>query len=467
MATKTTIGHSSQSEHSSTEGSVGDQTKKEVLIVENYDVATRAGSGKTFEFMLRPVSATVAEKSAQACEAGCRNDNIGYGQSNRDTLKAAAQDIADAKYGGDLTKVNLGDITTKCNCDCSSFMTICALIGGAKIDTYRGSPRTATMKSAFTKYGAYKVFTGTQYTQSVDYLRRGDILVRSRDHTIMILGSGVKAGSGDLFFFGTNENIPDQVKFIELTVNKVSPTCATVDCSVTVKKSESGDVISNGSIIKNHKWSYKIVPISDTKLKTRENKLSVGNKKFSFSIPELTPNTSYYLEILAKKDKEVDFSSHNVIFTTPKARPDSVNDLKINLSDTATLEPTFNISFKEPVNWNKAAGNTSGYRVSLFVNGKLIVFNDTLIKANTSTIDTVISLKDLTNKKVIFYGDTAQIGIQAWNKDVKNNLFFDNDQPKCSKAFYIIPSRTPINSTHLKVTKKFNRVIVHDNTKGA
>ena len=65
--------------------------------------------------MLRPKDATIAEKMASACEAGCANNNIGYDQSQRNTLRTAA-----INAGWDLSKVG------KCECDCSSFMTVCA-----------------------------------------------------------------------------------------------------------------------------------------------------------------------------------------------------------------------------------------------------------------------------------------------------------------------------------------------------
>lgn len=470
--TKTTrIGHSSISEHGTIHGSPGENNgKQEVYINNSYSIP-----GLNANVLLRPVSAQVAELSARACEAGCNNSNIGYSQHERGTLRKQA-----LKLNSNLTKVDLALIgkdsagkTKACNCDCSSFMSLCAEIGGAQIDQSGGIPRTGTMEKSFTKFGHYRAFKDSKYFEQADYLRRGDILVRAPGHTIMVLTSGANAGSGDYYFsFGTNTNIPEQVKFIELTVTKASHTEVTAEGSVIVKKSESGEVISNGTVVSKHTWSYSLVPISNKKLSTKTGSVSVNKEKFSFSISGLNPSTSYSLEVIAKMNKKIDFSSHNIVFTTLPAAPSPIRDLEVTLPATDTLEPSFNVAFKEPSSWNKPAGGTSGYRICLLVNGKVIAFNDKIITCNNSTVDTVVTLKDLIGKKdqkVFSYGDIIQLGVQAWNKDDKKNVFFDSDSPKCSKAFYIIPAITPINTTHLKIvdSDKFERAIVHDNTEGA
>lgn len=170
------IGHASIDENKKIKGgTAGDQTGGEVC--------TRTWYNKPWEFVLRPKSATLAEKSAKACEYACANKNIGYDQNQRNTLYAKAQ-----KVGFDLSK-----ITEPCECDCSSLMHVCALAGGANITYGSNGAATSTMKARFTVNGEYEVLTASKYLTSDKYLKRGDILVKAGSHTVMVLenGSGV------------------------------------------------------------------------------------------------------------------------------------------------------------------------------------------------------------------------------------------------------------------------------------
>lgn len=176
------IGHSSIDENGKIKGgTAGDQTGKEVCIREWYS--------KPWSLLLRAKDSTVAEKMAQACEAGCANACIGYDQNQRNTLRTQAQAV-----GFDLAK-----IATPCECDCSSFMSVCAEAAGIAIP-YNGTnaPTTSTMKTAFTSTGAFDVLTDAKYLTGTAYLKRGDILVKPGSHTVMALDNGTSAGdSGD------------------------------------------------------------------------------------------------------------------------------------------------------------------------------------------------------------------------------------------------------------------------------
>ena len=135
--------------------------------------------------MLRPKSSDVAEKSAQACEAGCKNDLIGYDQDNRNSLHTQAQRVG----------YNLSKITEPCETDCSAFMTVCAIAGGVRNLEYTGNaPTTSTMVSAFTRSGCYTAHKESKYLTTDAYLKRGDILVREGRHTVMVLSDGRGAG---------------------------------------------------------------------------------------------------------------------------------------------------------------------------------------------------------------------------------------------------------------------------------
>lgn len=171
---KVKIGHASIDEHGKISGGVaGDQNKKEVCIREWYS--------KPWGVLLRPLSADLAEKSAKACEAGCANDNVGYNQGSRNGLHLKAQAV-----GYDLSKIN-----SPCDTDCSAYMTVCAIAGGAKELEYIGNaPTTSTMVNAFVKSGRYEALTDSKYLTSDKYVKRGDILVKPGSHTVMVLENG-------------------------------------------------------------------------------------------------------------------------------------------------------------------------------------------------------------------------------------------------------------------------------------
>lgn len=170
------IGHSSIDERGKASGGqAGDQNSREVCFSSWYD--------KKWIYVLRPKDQTIAEKMADACEKGCTNNMIGYDQGQRNSLKTQA-----VACGMDLSKIK-----TPCECDCSSFMTVCAECAGIKIP-YNGAnaPTTNTMQKAFMSTGAFDLLTDSKYLTSDKYLKRGDVIVKPGSHTIMCLEDGSK-----------------------------------------------------------------------------------------------------------------------------------------------------------------------------------------------------------------------------------------------------------------------------------
>ena len=162
------IGHSSIDERNQGKGgTAGDQTGKEVCIRSYYD--------KNWNYILRPKSSDLAEKSAKACEAMCNNSHIGYDKNERNDLILYLE-----KLNWEYKKIEKNT-----ECDCSSFMTACALCGGAKIEYKGNAPTTRTMRSRFKESGAYDViqFISPKHNS----LKRGDILVKEGSHTVMVL----------------------------------------------------------------------------------------------------------------------------------------------------------------------------------------------------------------------------------------------------------------------------------------
>lgn len=201
------IGHASIDENGKAKGgAAGDQNGKEVC--------TRSWYSKPWDYILRPKTAALAEASARACEAGCANSKIGYDQNQRNTLNTQAK-----KVGYDLSK-----ITTKCETDCSAFMTVCAIAGGANIAYTSNAPTTSTMKSAFTASGAYEVLNSSKYTTTDKNLKRGDILVKAGSHTVMALenGSAVATTTVTVAAPTLKEGASgEQAKLLQKNLNKV------------------------------------------------------------------------------------------------------------------------------------------------------------------------------------------------------------------------------------------------------
>lgn len=165
------IGHASISERGTVNGAKGDQTGKEVCVREWYS--------KPWDFVAIHPEAVVREKHAKAVEAACKNDNIGYGQGDRNTLNTMAKAV---NY--DLAKVG------KCNCDCSSLQNVAAVASGATGVTYGSNGwTTSNMKAALKKAG-YKIITERAYLESAAYCVRGAIYVKATSHTVCGLDNG-------------------------------------------------------------------------------------------------------------------------------------------------------------------------------------------------------------------------------------------------------------------------------------
>lgn len=170
------IGHASIDENGKVRGGkAGDQTKKEVC--------TRKWYNKNWDYVLRCKDPEKSEKMAVACEQGCSNDNIGYDQNQRNTLNTQAKKVG----------YNLSKIIVPCETDCSAFMAVCAQAAGINIPYNSGNaPTTSTIKNAFLSTGEFEILTDFKYLISDNYLKRGDILVKVGNHTVMVLENGAK-----------------------------------------------------------------------------------------------------------------------------------------------------------------------------------------------------------------------------------------------------------------------------------
>lgn len=186
------IGHAVCSENGTAKGTAGNQNGKELRISEYYD--------EGWEFLLRCKDKQKAEVMAKSCETGCANKKIGYDQNQRNTLRTQAK----------VAGWNLAKIATACECDCSSFMTVCAECAGINVP-YSGNnaPTTRTMRTAFKSTGMFDVFVPSVKKQ------RGDILVKAGSHTVMILDDETEVGTKYFKkYTGSDNSIVDALKSI-------------------------------------------------------------------------------------------------------------------------------------------------------------------------------------------------------------------------------------------------------------
>lgn len=208
------IGHASISENGTVNGAKGDSTGKEVC--------ERVWYSKPWDFMAIHPEAAVREKHAKAVEAACANDNIGYGQGDRNTLNTLAKAV-----GYDLSKVG------KCNCDCSSLQNVAAVASGAAGVSYGSNGWTTyTMKAALQKAG-YKIITARECLDNAAYCVRGAIYVKTSSHTVCGLDNGANYQK-TLEKAGLAASTPQ-------TQQKPQSTAAAGEQAYTVKK---GDTLS-------------------------------------------------------------------------------------------------------------------------------------------------------------------------------------------------------------------------------
>lgn len=154
-------------------GSPGDQTGREVKTQAWY-------SHKKGWRVFRPLSPEVASKLAYDMRAACDNPNIGYDQSDRNTLYSVA-----AKVNFDCAAV-----AEPCECDCSSLVRACLAYAGIKTANFN----TVSEPSKLLATGQFTELKGAIYTDSPARLRAGDILVtKTKGHTAIVLNDGPEA----------------------------------------------------------------------------------------------------------------------------------------------------------------------------------------------------------------------------------------------------------------------------------
>lgn len=154
-------------------GAAGDQTGKEVSTQPWY----KHSQGW---LVFRAKDPEAAERIAYDMEAACDNSHIGYDQYERLTLYDVAKPV-----GFDCAKV-----TTDCETDCSALVRVCCAYAGIDLINFNTAGEPGVLRNS----GAFNELTGAKYSDSSEYLRRGDILcTRTKGHTVVVLTNGPKA----------------------------------------------------------------------------------------------------------------------------------------------------------------------------------------------------------------------------------------------------------------------------------
>ena len=158
-------------------GKAGNQTGKE-LSFQNWYKHSKGWR------VLRCTDAEKADRIALAMERACNNRNIGYDQYQRLTLFEQAKDV----------DFDPGKVTVPCETDCSALVRVCLAYAGITV----GNFRTPTQANMMLATGQFVELKGAKYTDSPQYLRRGDVLVtRTQGHTVVVLNDGDKADGDD------------------------------------------------------------------------------------------------------------------------------------------------------------------------------------------------------------------------------------------------------------------------------
>ncbi len=148
-----------------TGGTAGDQTGQEVSTQDYY-------MHEKGWYCLRPKTVSNASAIASAMQDACDNDNIGYDQNQRLTLWN--------QING--TGVKIKNVTTACECDCSSLVRCCIY---QATGTDVGNITTSTLA---TKCASSGLFEDKFEVTSESELYTGDVLVtKTKGHCVIVV----------------------------------------------------------------------------------------------------------------------------------------------------------------------------------------------------------------------------------------------------------------------------------------
>lgn len=192
-------------------GQAGNQSGKEVCIRQWYK--------KPWTILLRHPSREVRDDIGRIAETLCTppvNQLIGYDQAERNTFHTIAR-----KYNYDLDDyIRAKELSET---DCSAFVTcVCLFAGISKLEYNGNAPTTRTMKSAF-KDAGFNVLTDSRYVDGIEYLSRGDILLKPGSHVVIVLDNGSWYGKESKYYpayKGKSFSITDALKELGIDASR-------------------------------------------------------------------------------------------------------------------------------------------------------------------------------------------------------------------------------------------------------
>jgi len=152
----------------------GDQTGSEVAIM-----PYTTWSPSVWKATYRAKDPKVAWRIGQAGIQMCRNNHIGYDQSQRLTF-----------YNEMMKTGNIDKITTDCETDCSAGTCACIIIAG--YSNFTNSLRTAQWDAYMKRDGRFECLYDEKYTRTDKYLKTGDILLKD-GHVVIVVSDGDSA----------------------------------------------------------------------------------------------------------------------------------------------------------------------------------------------------------------------------------------------------------------------------------
>lgn len=163
------ICQASISENGTVNGKAGDQTTREL----NESTLKK----RDWQYAIRFKNKNLRSALVKIIRAAVNNNNIGYSQKSRNTLWTKAK-----KY------MSLGKITEKCNCDCSSLVTVCVLMTYYSVFKEwlfvpgRNLPTTRSLRKTLMSTGMFEEIKLPRLAN----LKVGDILINEGKHTCVV-----------------------------------------------------------------------------------------------------------------------------------------------------------------------------------------------------------------------------------------------------------------------------------------
>lgn len=253
------IGHASQDENCKLKnGKAGDQTGKEVCV--------RNWFNRPWNVILICKDPVMREKIAAAMQAACENNLIGYDQNQRNSLLTYSRPVG----------YNPALVNTKCECDCSSLVSICCMYAGISESVLFKSNNcctTSTLRKALVGTGLFEEHVESKYINSEDYLPRGAILLYECHHVAVCLTNGK---------YATNNSTCEKIDMVDVSHhntitdwNKLNSECKNVCIRMGYISYQSGTLTTDKKFIENIKnANTKGIPVGvycwDQSLNTNE-----------------------------------------------------------------------------------------------------------------------------------------------------------------------------------------------------